>query len=112
MPNFAHFSHSGRENSSLRSRVMTSSLSSSRANRRTSLRKAACSSFHAKSKACLSPVFFLAQVHLELCFRRIQKLGWYVLVVPAMLMAPLLPPREQRQLPFSSRIFAAVHPAT
>src|SRR5438094_6324735 len=74
MPNFAHFSHSGRENSSLRSRVMTSSLSSSRANRRTSLRKAACSSFHAKSKACYLLISFWPKCTLSLVLCRYG--GW------------------------------------
>src|SRR5258706_5535426 len=45
---------------------MTSSFNSSLANRNTSLRKAACSSFHAKSKACLSPVLSGPSA-LELC---------------------------------------------
>src|SRR5579885_736977 len=61
MPNFAHFFHNSQENCSLRSRVMTSSFTSSRANRRTSLRNAACSSLHAKSKVAFSCVD-LAQV--------------------------------------------------
>src|SRR5579871_3754936 len=61
MPNFAHFFHKSQENCSLRSRVMTSSFNSSRANRRTSLRNAACSSLHAKSKVAFSCVD-LAQV--------------------------------------------------
>src|SRR5260370_38866419 len=66
MPNVAHFCHNSCENSSFLSRSITSSFSSSLANRNTSLRKAACSSFHAKSKACLSPVLSGPSA-LELC---------------------------------------------
>src|SRR5579863_6635172 len=44
---------------------MTSSLSSSRANRRTSFRNAACSSFHAKSKVVFLLVVNLAQEPLS-----------------------------------------------